>query len=94
MGDRCKFAAKCTDENIPCNKFTLLQNKQLNNPRIMKIIRTKSGKLGNRTAQWRSRPKILGEGKKFGEAKMLDFRRTTVFLFWTPLLKAQNDYIC
>jgi len=25
---------------------------------------------------------------------MFDFRRATVFLFGTPLLKAQNDQIC
>jgi len=30
-------------------------------------------------------PKCLGDGKMF------DFRRTTIFVFGTPLRKAQND---
>jgi len=30
----------------------------------------------------------------FGGAKMFDFRQATVFLFGTPFLKAQNDWIC
>ena len=36
-------------------------------------------------------PKRFGVGKKLGGAKMFDFRRATVFLFGTPLLKARND---
>jgi len=34
--------------------------------------------------QWRSQAKI-------GEAKIFNFMRATVFLFGTPLLKAQKD---
>ena len=30
----------------------------------------------------------------FWEAKVFDFRRATVFLLGTPLLKAQNDQMC
>ena len=38
-----------------------------------------------RTPQWHCQADI------WGSAKMFDFRRATVFLFGTPLLKAQSD---
>jgi len=43
--------------------------------------------------QWRSQPTNLGEVKKFGVAKMFDFRRTTLFCLEKPLLKAQNNCV-
>jgi len=39
--------------------------------------------------QWRSQHKIFC-GPQIWESKMFDFRRAAVFLFETPLLKAQN----
>jgi len=41
-------------------------------------------------SQLRSQPKIFFGEKYFG-AKMFDFKRATVFLFGTPLLKAKDD---
>ena len=37
--------------------------------------------------QWRSQPKNLEGGKKFGRAKMLDFRRITLFCLEKRLSK-------
>ena len=39
------------------------------------------------TAQWRSQPKNLREGKKFWGAKMFDFRRITLFCLEKRLSK-------
>jgi len=46
------------------------------------------------TSQWRSQRKTFLGGKNFGVGEMFDFRRATLFLFGTLLLKTRNDSIC
>ena len=58
---------------------------ELNNDLKATVEMTRPNK--HQSRQWRSQPRNLGEGKQFGEDKMFDFRRITLFCLEKRLSK-------